>query len=114
MMGLFDGFSGGGATSADEVSYEALDAALKAEAWALVDVREVHEFDAGHVAGSLNLPLSSFDPSDLPKDKPVVLICRSGVRSMTALSRARAAGAADLRHYRGGVVGWANHGGALV
>jgi rhodanese-related sulfurtransferase len=114
MMGAFDGFSGGEAAGPDEVSYEALDAALKAKAWALVDVREVHEFDAGHVSGSLNLPLSSFEPSDLPTDKPVVLICRSGMRSMTAINRARAAGVAEIRHYRGGVIGWANKGGELV
>jgi rhodanese-related sulfurtransferase len=112
-MGLFDGFSGG-ATSPDEVSYQALDAALKAEAWTLVDVREPHEFAAGHVSGSLNLPLSSFDPGELPTAKPVVLICRSGVRSLTAIHRARGAGIAEIRHYRGGVIGWANEGGELV
>jgi rhodanese-related sulfurtransferase len=113
-MGLFDGSSSGGAASPDEVSFPALAAALKTDSWTLVDVREAQEFDAGHVAGSVNLPLSSFDPTDLPKDRPVVLICRSGVRSATALSRARGAGVADIKHYRGGVLGWANEGGELV
>ena len=80
----------------------------------LVDVREPYEFDAGHVSGSLNLPLSRFEPSQLPDGKPVVLICRSGVRSATAMQRARAAGVAEIRHYRGGVIGWANEGGELV
>jgi len=50
----------------------------------------------------------------LPDGKPVVLICRSGVRSATAMQRARAAGVAEIRHYRGGVIGWANEGGELV
>jgi rhodanese-related sulfurtransferase len=113
-MGPFDKFTTGGATSPDEVSYDALAAALKADAWALIDVREPHEFDAGHVSGALNMPLSSFAPNDLPQDKPLVLMCRSGARSATALSRARGAGVADIRHYRGGVIGWANEGGELV
>ncbi len=113
-MGAFDGFSRDERASPDEVSREALEAALKADAWALVDVREVHEFDAGHVPGSVNLPLSRFDPDALPADKPLVLICRSGVRSLNALNAARAAGVAEIRHYRGGVIGWANGGGELV
>ncbi len=113
-MSVFDGTSGGGRSSPDEVSREDLEAALKAEAWALVDVREVHEFDAGHVPGSTNMPLSRFAPGDLPTDKPLVLICRSGVRSLNALNHARAAGVAEIRHYRGGVIGWANGGGELV
>lgn len=114
MMGLFDRSSGGEPTNPDEVSHQALDAALKADSWTLVDVREPYEFDAGHVSGSLNLPLSRFEPGQLPDGKPVVLICRSGVRSATAMQRARAAGVAEIRHYRGGVIGWANEGGELV
>ncbi len=113
-MGSFDNSSRGGPGSPDEISREDLEAGLNAEALALVDVREIQEFDAGHVPGSINLPLSRFQPGQLPTDKPVVLICRSGARSATALGRARGAGVADIRHYRGGVIGWANGGGELV
>ena len=67
-----------------------------------------------YVVGMINLPLSNFQPGDLPTGKPVVLICRSGMRSADALRRARAAGVDDIRHYRGGVIGWANGGGDLV
>ncbi len=82
---------------------------------ALVDVREVNEYEAGHVEGSVLTPLSSFDPAEqLPRDKPIVLICRSGNRSMTALTRARQAGFTDIWHYKGGVLGWAREGGELV
>lgn len=107
-MGLFDQNSG------DEIDHEDLDAALKAEACALIDVREPQEFAAGHVAGAQNMPMSAFDPARLPQDKPLVLICRSGGRSAQALSRARGAGVENVRHYRGGVIGWANSGGELV
>jgi rhodanese-related sulfurtransferase len=112
-MGLFDKFIPGGANS-DEVSFEDLDAALKTDACALIDVRETYEFEAGHAPAAVNLPLSTFDPAQLPADKPVVLICRAGSRSLTALARAREAGFATARHYRGGMIGWANSGGEIV
>lgn len=112
-MAVIDKSTSGG-ENPDEVSFEALLAALKSGACALIDVREPNEFEAGHAAGAVNLPLSSFDPEELPRDKPVVLICRSGARSLTALNRAREAGFADIRHFRRGTIGWANAGGEIV
>jgi len=103
-----------GGANDDEITYAALVKAFKEGAVALVDVREPHEFEAGHVDGSELLPLSVFDPERLPRDKPIVLICRSGNRSMTALVRARAAGFKDIWHYKGGVLGWAREGGELA
>ena len=38
----------------------------------LVDVREPHEFAAGHIPGSVSLPLSMFDPAQLPDGQRVV------------------------------------------
>jgi rhodanese-related sulfurtransferase len=103
-----------GGANADEITYPALVKALHEEAVALVDVREPNEFEAGHVAGAVLHPLSSFDPAELPRGKPIVLICRSGNRSMTALTRARAAGVTDIWHYKGGALGWVREGGELV
>ncbi len=103
-----------GGANDDEITYEALVKALKDGAVALVDVREQNEWDAGHVEGSVLHPLSVFDPDKLPRDKPVILICRSGNRTLTALARARAAGLKEVWHYRGGVLGWAREGGELV
>ena len=103
-----------GGANDDEITYPALVKALADGAVALVDVREPHEFEAGHVEGSVLHPLSTFDPEMLPRSLPIVLICRSGNRSMTALTRARAAGFKDIWHYKGGVLGWAREGGALA
>ena len=103
-----------GDANADEITYAALVKALDAGAVALVDVREAHEFDAGHVEGSTLNALSAFDVGALPRDTPVVLICRSGNRSMTALNAARAAGLTEIWHYKGGVMGWAGEGGKLA
>lgn len=111
-MGLFDMFKGGASSAG--IAHGELASALKAGACALIDVREPHEFAAGHVPGSHNMPLSRFDAARLPGDRAVVLICRSGARSASALARARACGRRDVRHYRGGVIGWSREGGELV
>src|SRR3954469_3159088 len=76
----------------------------------LVDVREPHEFAAGHIPGSVSQPLSTFDPTALPKDRRIVFSCAAGVRSVRALELAQAAGL-DLReHYKGGFKDWAAWG----
>jgi rhodanese-related sulfurtransferase len=59
---------------------------------ALVDVREPHEYAAGHIPGSLSLPLSTFDPSAIPQGKRVVFSCAAGVRSARAAEIAQAYG----------------------
>jgi rhodanese-related sulfurtransferase len=72
----------------------------------VVDVREPHEFKAGHIPGSVNHPSSRFDPRYLPKAGLVVLICQSGGRSRGALARACAAGRDDVKHFVGGMSQW--------
>ncbi len=72
----------------------------------LVDVREPHEFAAGHIPGALSCPLSAFDPSSLPTDKRIVFSCAAGVRSVRAIEFAQAAGRDIREHYRGGFKDW--------
>lgn len=80
----------------------------------IVDVREPHEYAAGHVPGAVNLPLSRFDPAQLPQGRPVVLVCLAGARSAKALTQALRAGRADVRHYAAGTGGWRDRGGDLA
>ena len=78
----------------------------------LVDVREPHEYEAGHIPGSVNLPLSTFDPQALPFEdgKTMVLSCQAGVRSQRAMDFARAQGIDASHHLAGGFSAWANAG----
>lgn len=87
-------------------------AKLDAGEIALVDVREPHEFAAASIAGSINMPLSTFDPANLPvaEGKPVVLMCAGGVRSLRAIEAAQSAGVDVDSHLAGGIQAWARAG----
>lgn len=97
----------------ENVSIDELKRGLADGSILLVDVREPNEFVAGHIPGSTLNPLQSFDPSQLPNEpgKRVVLSCRSGKRSLTAIDLARLAGRRDVKaHYPGGFQEWAQRG----
>jgi rhodanese-related sulfurtransferase len=98
----------------DAVDFDGFEEAVGAGAWTVVDVREPHEFAAGHIPNALNMPMSRFDPAELPKGRPVVLICQAGGRSKNALNRARSIGRDDVRHYAGGMTGWRSHNGPVT
>ncbi len=97
-----------------DIDHADLKAGLADGSILLVDVREADEYAAGHIAGALFNPLSSFDPSKLPTPaagRKIVIYCRSGRRSVTAMEKARAAGRADAdTHYAGGILGWTGAG----
>jgi rhodanese-related sulfurtransferase len=79
----------------------------------LVDVREVHEFEEARIEGSINKPLSSFDPLDLPiisKSQTLVLSCAGGVRSTKAAHLAMTASCPVHYHLAGGIKAWMNAG----
>jgi rhodanese-related sulfurtransferase len=78
----------------------------------IVDVRERHEYAAGHIPGAMPLPLSEFDPSLIPQGtgQRIVFSCAAGVRSLQALAIAQGAGLDLVEHYRGGFKEWAAMG----
>jgi len=96
------------------ISHDELVAAVRDKTATIVDVREVHEFRAGAIPGAINVPLSAFDPSRIPADKPVVVYCLSGARSAAAKQMLDGRGFADVRNYRSGVGVWRMQGGQLV
>jgi rhodanese-related sulfurtransferase len=74
----------------------------------LVDVREPNEVAVDAYPDAVVVPLSSFDPQDIPDPgaKQVVFACRSGKRSVTASLAAQAGGFAHDKHLAGGMLAW--------
>ncbi len=105
-------------TIVEDVSLDELKAGMADGSIELVDVREANEWDAGHIPGAMFNPLSAFDLSALPapsEDKRIVLHCRSGRRSVTALGLAQAAGRDDVRaHFTGGMLEWEGAGEPVI
>jgi glyoxylase-like metal-dependent hydrolase (beta-lactamase superfamily II)/rhodanese-related sulfurtransferase len=78
----------------------------------VLDVREPDELHGqlGHVAGSLLIPLREL-PSRIEelatlRDRPVVVVCRAGVRSATAAAILTASGFEQVWNLRGGMLDW--------
>jgi adenylyltransferase/sulfurtransferase len=75
----------------------------------LVDVREPSEYAVSQIDGALLIPLGTLqDQLDkLPKDRPIVVHCRSGARSARAVAVLRAEGY-DAHNLVGGILAWAD------
>ena len=79
----------------------------------LVDVRTPGEYEHdGHIAGSRLLPLNVFMQrvNELPQDRPIVCVCRSGNRSQAAAEQLVALGFEDVANLSGGMFGWRRAG----
>ncbi|KPF53456.1 rhodanese-related sulfurtransferase [Novosphingobium capsulatum] len=95
-----------------EVGPQELAGMVAANQVLVVDVREVDEFASGHIPGSINMPLSTFQPSKLPAPgaRQLVLTCLGGKRSGMALDKCAAAQASVDTHLAGGFGAWAKAG----
>lgn len=73
----------------------------------IVDVREKHEYAAGHLLNSVNIPLSELRQrvDEIPKDRPVYLHCRSSQRSYNALMALQNMGYDNLYNISGSYLG---------
>ncbi|MDC7683395.1 rhodanese-like domain-containing protein [Asticcacaulis sp. BYS171W] len=77
----------------------------------LIDVREDYEFEQARIAGSVNQPLSTFHPGELPQDgKEIIFMCAGGVRSLRAIEAAQAFGINADAHLAPGIRGWIAEG----
>ncbi|GAB4066249.1 adenylyltransferase/sulfurtransferase MoeZ [Angustibacter speluncae] len=92
------------------VDAPALAALLADDAVRVVDVREADELEIVGLPGAVHVPVREFRsgsvPDAVPRDRPVVLLCKSGVRSARALRVLREAGFDDARHLEGGITAW--------
>lgn len=77
----------------------------------LVDVRELEEVEqlAFDVPNIINLPLSVFEEyfAEIPKDKEVVMVCRSGARSLRAAGFLVNHGYDKVVNMKHGIIRWA-------
>lgn len=78
------------------------------EAPLVIDVRQLSEFESGHVPGALSIGAGDLaDRLDqLPRDRPIATICASGYRSSVAASLLRAGGFTRVAWVPGGVPTW--------
>ncbi|MEW1951925.1 rhodanese-like domain-containing protein [Terrabacter sp. NPDC080008] len=82
----------------------------------LVDVREPHEWEAGHAPGAIHIPLGDLPArmGDLPEtDDAVAIVCRSGGRSARAVQWLAAQGY-DVVNVEGGMLEWQRAGKQLA
>jgi rhodanese-related sulfurtransferase len=77
----------------------------------LLDVREPHEFAARRAVGATHMPMSTLGPriAELPRDRPLFVICHSGQRSSMVTGYLLANGWTDVRNVTGGMIAWEFH-----
>jgi molybdopterin/thiamine biosynthesis adenylyltransferase/rhodanese-related sulfurtransferase len=76
----------------------------------LIDVREPHEWEIGKIDGARLIPLGVFPEhlGEFETSQEIVVHCRSGVRSATAVRQLRAAGHTRVRNLAGGILRWSD------
>jgi rhodanese-related sulfurtransferase len=81
----------------------------------LLDVREPDEWQAGHAADATFLPMGrvTAERDSLPRDRPILAICRSGARS-GRVTAALVSWGYDAANVAGGMQAWAASGHAVV
>jgi len=78
----------------------------------VVDVREPHEWRAGHIPGARLIPLDELPRrlAELDPEQEIVLVCRSGNRSAQATLLLQRAGFTRVANLAGGMIAWTRAG----
>lgn len=78
----------------------------------LLDVREQHEWDAGHAPAATHLPMSRIADTagDIPQDRTIVCVCHVGGRSAAVADALARAGWPEVVNLAGGMEAWAAAG----
>lgn len=100
-----------------EIDSQALRALLEnPEALTLVDIRTPAEVASGVIASAIHVPmhLLPLRQTELPRDKDLILYCRTGARSYHACQFLMQQGFDNALNLRGGIVDWARQGFAIT
>ncbi|MFN4214415.1 rhodanese-like domain-containing protein [Exiguobacterium sp.] len=91
-----------------KIDVETLQNRLENDDITLIDVREVEEYEGGHIEGAVNAPLSTLNETELPyaTDDPIYIICRSGNRSAQAARLLNDRGYTEIYDVTGGMIAW--------
>jgi hydroxyacylglutathione hydrolase len=85
---------------------------------AMIDVREPEEYvgELGHIAEATLIPLATIPDkiASIPKDKPVVFVCKGGGRSARATAYAHSLGFEQVYNMKGGMLLWNSLGLPVV
>ena len=78
----------------------------------VVDVREPNEFSVVRLPGSALFPLSTFAlrHGDIPRDRPILVLCAAGSRSLAATAHLLRSGWTDVVNVAGGIDAWQRAG----
>ncbi len=93
-----------------------VDELIKTGKYIVIDVRTKEEFDAGHIKGALNFDYYNEDFEDeieanlKDKNKPYILYCRSGMRSLYSAQILEDLGYTDVTNMKGGFLAWQSAG----
>ncbi|MGH6717879.1 MAG: rhodanese-like domain-containing protein, partial [Alphaproteobacteria bacterium] len=76
----------------------------------VLDVSPTTEFEKGHIAGARGVPMGQFDPEhkliNKAKDRPIVVVCRTGQSSAQAAAKLVKAGYSRVHVLEGGIPAW--------
>jgi hydroxyacylglutathione hydrolase len=95
-----------------QITSDELAARLAAGSVRVLDVRGAAEWEAGHLPGAPNIPVGYLTDrlGEIPRDRPLVLQCRTGARSMIAASVLKANGFTEVLNLAGGYQDWTRRG----
>jgi hydroxyacylglutathione hydrolase len=95
-----------------QITAQDLEQSLKHGAVTLVDVRNPGEWSAAHIDGATHIPLGRLTErlAEIPRDKPIVMQCAAGARSMIGASILKAHGIDRVINLTGGFGAWAGAG----
>jgi hydroxyacylglutathione hydrolase len=93
----------------EQIGVEELDARIhEGRAGSILDVRRPGEWQAGHIAGAVHVPLNTLGDraGELPNDQPVAVVCAGGFRSSIGTSILERQGFTKITNVVGGMAAW--------
>jgi rhodanese-related sulfurtransferase len=99
-------------TLPDDVDVATVEAIRQNPGVYLLDVREPDEYAAGHIPGITLIPMGEVATrlAELPRDKEIIVTCRSGNRSGQVADLLREQGFTNVHNMEGGIIAWEEAG----